>query len=506
MQRTVAELVAAASDASRTNPDTAYEMIVDFVLKVTYFDNSIGRVFSSPELDQICLSLGASAGKTLGPVDEKKTLFLVTAISTSEQLYILRRLIDSIPGDCMMLVSNIRHSQTQKSVREALLLPKVVVEISPHVSLSETALWMQDRLREYRPKRVFIFPDHFDATIIAAVQPALTNQLFYFHSCNTALALGLHVPHAVHIDFSAKRYNHCRNRLGIKSVLLPVLVDPSQSSPPSESSQRSGVLTCTTSPEIYEVPRRGEPFSYSLSFPDVIACRLEVASGQHVHVGALSSKTLSEIERRLSSSGNPLRFKHLPSVPSIASFVIEAGVDLYMGSLPGGSTFALMQVMSAGIPMVLHHSHRHHLFSDLEDAYPGALHWTTLCELKSLLRSITGELLAAQRCICTDWYQRNFTSDNYLSALRNVLDGSSETTESDVPNAQNALQSYLDERRGREQYVAMEVESEGASTAVDLLATQNTPFVNELQNTRTIDILRLVVSRISTRIRSEFGI
>lgn len=434
------------------NLNRALTMITDFVLAVLTRDGATVRVFSSPELDDICLGLGRL--RPLVPQQErnpKGVVFLVTALyEIGGHSRVLKDIIAAHEkSNVTVLVTNTMQVVTQDDINRALAGTGAEGELAPPGNHATRMLWLQKKLQQLRPSRTFIMIHHFDAVCVAAAQPELVGELYFYHNGDHSLTLGAHIPHARHIDFHAKGFYNCRDQLGIReNVLWPLTVDVPQP-PQNREFMRDGLVTtaCCGGFEKFEQPHMIEAYPYSIAYEEVVTKTLLTTGGRHVHIGKLSEDMLNRIEIRLHRAGIPPEsFVHILFAPALSEALYDSGVDIYMGSMPRGGGRATVEAMGAGMPMLIHSNYRSVFFSDENEVYPGAMIWRTLDDLADHLRKVTPVKLEDHAKKARTFFENHHTNDALSNAMKETFSGAPPSMPARPSHIPNALQAFLDER------------------------------------------------------------
>jgi hypothetical protein len=197
--------------------------------------------------------------------------------------------------------------------------------------------------------------------------------------------------------------------------------------------------------EKFELPHKLEAVPYVISYPDVVATRLSAAPGEHLHIGPLSAgmkasilETLARVEVSIE------RFVQLDHVDNLSEALVCQQVDLYMGSMPRGGGRATVEAMAAGLPLLLHSNYRSHFLSDENEAYPGALFWRELGELRSQLAGLNEQLLFAHSELARAFF--DLQHKDLRRALDDIRDGKRTAPEPKrLLCPPNSLQALLDE-------------------------------------------------------------
>jgi hypothetical protein len=432
----------------------ALDAIARFVLQVVIRESSWATVFSSPELDALCQELGRlPPGAPVNPMDRDRAVFLVTALNVVGGH--TRVLMDLIHADTAayktVLVSNLLHDLSENEVREILhrIDPLVEIELAPNGGTAETFAWLQRRLAALRSERSYILQHHFDAAITAAVQPELTGRLFYYHNCDHSLALGVHLPHATHVDFNGKLFHHCRHAKGLtNNVFWPLVAEVSihRADLPFLGNGRVVTATAGGLPK-FDTSYLLEWIPYRHDYKSLVPRILSATGGEHIHFGPLTDDVLELIRANIASAEiDQARFTHVGRVDDIAAELVNRCVDLYIGSFPLGGGRVTIEVMGAGIPLLLHNNYASVFFTDINEVYPGALTWRDADELTSVLGALNAEMLADHADRARAFYAGRFTLGNLRDAIAATLGGTPTVVPAAPVHQPNALQRWLDQR------------------------------------------------------------
>ena len=261
----------------------------------------------------------------------------------------------------------------------------VVFEKASKASYQQRLTWLQKRLQEISPNKVYLFNHHQDSVAVAAIQPEMKLSASFYHHGDHHLCLGVFLPHVEHIDPHPMGYHNCRDVLGIENRYIPLAVDDRGDRPAEWPFLLNGTLvTCTVGrSNKIEIP-------YFVSYLDLVPLLLKVTKGKHVHIGRLSPWALFKIRRGLRFNGiEPDRFVYIPWVPSVWDALHHYRVDLYIASFPYGGGLTLIEVLGAGIPVALHRHFFSRILSGLELAHSGAFSWRFPEELLGYCASLS---------------------------------------------------------------------------------------------------------------------
>jgi hypothetical protein len=453
-----AERVAQAVAGDTTG---ALEQISDFVATIDLEDPTVGHILSSAQLDTACLAIGALKLPPINaPTDPDLAVYIVTALYRSGgHTRVLRDLIAADPATrAIILLTGLATGLTVSEIEAFLGELPATVEVAPGVDYASRLYWLQGRLAALRPGRTYLLQHQHDPVAIAACQPDLTGTLFYFHHADHNLALGVHLPHAIHIDFQATSVYGCREREGVTRTDFWPLVVPDPHPPRDRIFMRQGTLTTCSSGggEKFEAAHRANLIPYLYRYAEILPLILKATGGTHIHIGGLSPSLRQAIDTALAKADiAPERFRHLEFVPSLAAAFLEHEVDLYITSFPIAGGRTLIEVMAAGLPLVVHSNYRSVFFTEQCETYPGAFIWRTPAELIARLQSLTPADLQQQSRASRQLYEDYHRPECLAAAIAHTLAGQENPLPPRPVYYPDLLQDYLDEQQaGANAFVA----------------------------------------------------
>jgi hypothetical protein len=490
LPRTVVEFCASARDtAERGDLATALEMVVAMVNDVNSHENNYGRVFASRELDQLCIDLGRLSTLSRPPAqDGDHRVFLVTAIFASGgHTRVLRDLIDADPGQtATILVTNVQHDIQPGELDPLLDGCNVQIELAPRANYAVRLQWLQTRLFELRPARTYILQHPFDPLCVAAAQPELVGRLFYYHNCDYMMATGVHVAHATHIDFNAKGFYHCRDVNGVRDgVIWPLTTDVTVHRRDLPFRENGYLTTCTSGGfEKFDPIFVANRVPYYYDYANTLPLVLRATGGRHIHVGSLFEPTREAIEVALRRAGiERERFVWVPFVPNLAQALVDYNVDVYLTSFPLGGGRTLVEAMGAGMPLIVHSNYRSAFFTDLAEAYPGALGWRGPNELQAVLQGLSVEVLRDHSARARKHFECFHRPELLGQAIAAALADQPVTPPERPTYEPDTLQQFLDETLAAGRALELAVERAGAEVR-DSLATELSATADERESLR----------------------
>ncbi len=432
----------------------ALTLISEFVTLALADEPSLGFLLSSSLLDSMCQRIGRMTTKMTrhapAPCTGPIVIIATELPAMGGHTRVVRDLIDA-HGDreCVIVLSEVPSAPAIRVRDRPLASSTSEVRVAPAASLLSKLRWMQDTLAELRPAKTYLLIHHFDAVAVAAVQPQLVaGGLIYFHNCDHSLALGVHLPHAVHVDYHAKGFHNCRRLHGMRNNVFWPLVAQDLGICPGRRFLAGGRLTTCTSGgfEKFESHHMRIRVPYLYAYADLLPRILAVTGGTHIHIGSLSEGMLRELREGFVRHGvETERFVHLPYVASLWRTLIEREVDLYIGSFPSGGGRAIVEVMGSGTPAIVHRNYRSPFFSDAGEIYPGAATWGTPSELLETLRGISVEDLQAHSQRARRHFEAHHRPELLQLAIRTTHEsGVGLEAPPEPENRESRLQVYLD--------------------------------------------------------------
>lgn len=363
--------------------DSPLKLLSNFVEQVITEPLLTAQIFGSKTLDGLCQSIGnislANIKDEIEDVvfSDKERYCFIYVVTKLQQSGGHTRVIE----DFIKARSDARHVilSTELIGRSDVDYVNLVFggksnvsfEWAPKTNFQKKLEWLQKRLLEIHPVKLYLFNHHQDSVAVAAIQPEMKFDASFYHHGDHHLCLGVYLTHLEHIDFHPMGYHNCRDELGINNTYMPLTAQDKGVRPADWGFFDGGVLTTCTAAKSNKIE-----IPYFVSYLNLIPKLLQITGGRHVHIGRLTPWALFKIRRGLRHHGiQSDQFIYIPWVPSVWKTLHDYRVDLYVASFPYGGGLTLIEAMGAGVPVVLHR----HIFSRvlgcLELAYPGAFSW-----------------------------------------------------------------------------------------------------------------------------------
>lgn len=406
----------------RGDLDGALNEIKTFVELIVADEGCAARVFSSRELDTLCTEIGRVSLQRLGGdvptagYDKELTIWLATELyAAGGHTAVLQDLIEALPQRRHVVISTgIMGATPRAGVEKRFAGLDVELVWIPEGTLLEKLMWLQRELLRLRPQQVFLFNHHQDIVAVAAAQPELQAQLRYFHHADHQLALGVHLPHALHIDPHNMGFFNCRDTLGVNdNVYLPMTVPDRGGRAEDWVFARDGMVTCSSgSLHKFETP-------YRYSYLEMVPQLLKTTGGKHVHIGPLSSVALGKIHAGIAAAGiAPDKFVHVPWVPSVWQALLDHRVDVNLVSFPHGGGRASIEVMGSATPVVVHQHYRSRFLGGADMLYPEAYAWETPSGLMEYLGGLDIMEIRRQSALARSHYEHHHRPELLRAALQ----------------------------------------------------------------------------------------
>lgn len=365
--------------------DGALAAIEDVVEEVICEPLNTAQIFADGSLDEACQRVGAASLAQLRTGGRAAVGAAVPVVFVASRLQasgghtaVLADIARHTGGPMRVLLTGIS-GRTDVAGLAHLFggLPQLEFEVAPRGSRLARLQWLQQRLQALGPGTVWLFNHHQDSVAVAAVQPGQGYELKYLHHGDHHLCLGVTLPWGEHHDPHPMGFRNCRDVLARQdNRYLPMAVDVPPLPARAEASRPGPLVTCTAA------GRNKIEHAYWPGYAEVVAELLARTGGVHVHVGRLTPAYRWRIRRALRRAGvAPARFRYVPYVRSVAAFLVQEQVDLYVGSFPYPGARTLVEAMAAGVAIAAHDHSQSAFLAALDMLPPGSCAWSRPAEL-----------------------------------------------------------------------------------------------------------------------------
>lgn len=397
----------------RGNVDLALCSVRDCVEKIITEPLCVAQAFGSYDLDKLCMKIGRQnlclasalqAPQVSFPVDKPLVVYIVSRLQSSGgHTRLVQDFIKAQPQKNHLILSTEVGgpsdknylNQTVKKEQNTLFL------CAPRGNLSSKLTWLQSTLLAVKPVQVGLLNHHQDSVAIAAIVPELQLRGSFYHHGDHHLCLGVFIEHLSHIDLHPVGYHICRDDLGIDNYYLPLTCEDKPRSSIKTDFMQGGALTTATVARSNKVE-----IPYHVSYLELVPELLKATGGQHIHIGKLTWWGVQRMRAQMRKHGLPQsRLVYIEWTPNVSKLLQELRVDLYLSSFPYGAGLTLIEVMGAGIPVVMHRHMYSPVLSALELAYPQAFSWSHPDELLKYLKNLKLEDLEWQKIYARQRYE-----------------------------------------------------------------------------------------------------
>jgi hypothetical protein len=397
-----------------------------------------GRHIASSIFDDLCHAAGQRSGFELrGAYKQAKrqahdVIVLTETVVQGGHAELIKDIVRTSDIPVMLVVTNINgraEPVVESILNEENILDVVIADDAP---LLEKLRTVQTAISNPDAKRIFLAAHGYDAVAISAITPEISARTYYLHHCDHYPALGCYLPGVNHLDLHNLGFNRCRHENNISNNRYLCLTSINQAFAPTKKKFASPCFTSATCGGIHKI----QSIPYYVEYKDVALKILKRHNGVHYHMGKLPQEFVDDMARSLEQIGlNKDQFCHLGEIPNLAQILIALEVDLYIPTLPQSGGKALIDVMSAGVPILLHQNARDRLWSSIDLVYPEALSWKNLGELDQLLDRFDADCWAAQARASRSYFERFHSKTMFVEQLR---EGGIERESGGIP----ALKTY----------------------------------------------------------------
>lgn len=402
----------AASEYEKENYSSSLDYVSKIVEIIITDPLCTAKVFASKELDALCQSIGAKnfrhvPKREISPSTDKDTRKKIGYILSRGQnsgghLLLMKNYIKAQPNcDHRIFITGVGGTTDLKYLEKTFdANNNVSIFVCPEKVSQRRLTWLQEKLVSSNLDYVYLLNHHHDSVAVAAIVPEMNLDGAFIHHADHHLCLGVHLTHLDHIDFHPMGYHHCRSELGIDNKYIPLSVEDQGGKQDDFGADHNKTLITATVARSNKVE-----IPYHISYLDLVPDILNKTGGRHVHIGKLSYLAVRQIRKKMKSLALPEdRFVYIKWTPNVWKCLQENKVDIYISSFPYAAGLTLIEVMGAGIPVIMHRHVYSRILSGIELAYPEAFSWAYPQELLDYLGDINSERLNEEKTLSRQRY------------------------------------------------------------------------------------------------------
>jgi hypothetical protein len=338
------------------------------------------KIYGSRSLDTICAQIGREVADryigngsivTAENANSEQVVFVASRLQLSGgHARVIEDLFGLLPHPCKTLLVTEVPAKSDRVLQKKFEKMGVTVIWAPLGGLLKKLIWLQKYLLKSKPSAVYLFNHHEDSVAVASMSMLEGIDRYFYHHSDHHLTLGLHLKGFVHIDIHAFGFHRCREESGIRNNIYFPLVACDLGVQDQPDFMQDGLTTCTAARQ----NKLGVP--YFIHYADVIPALLAGTEGKHIHIGKISWLMRLRLRVNMWKLGvASSRLVYIPWVSSVWEALHKYRVDMFIASFPivGGKT--LVEVMGAGIPLVVHDNPNSRFLGGIDMVYPGAFCW-----------------------------------------------------------------------------------------------------------------------------------
>jgi hypothetical protein len=346
-----------------------------------------GSYLPSREFDAMCQAAGQlSAFELLCTSDDMPDghhdIILVTELfCMGGHAELVRDIIRQSKVPILLVATNINGRKDpvlEAFFDEANILSIIEIEES---SLTNKLRRLQSLLTNPNVGKVCILTHAYDAVAISAIESNKKSALF-FHHCDHTPSLGCYLDGVHHIDLHNIGFLRCRHELSLQDNRYLCMTSMNLKSPRDNWNFSDPCLKTASCGGMHKI----SAMPYHIKYSDVVLHVLKKYGGTHFHIGFLDKSFLEEIYSLMAQNGlQEDQFVYIGEAPNLPDILTQLEVDLYLPTLPLSGGKAVIDVMCAGIPILVHQHACDRLLCSLDLIYPTALTWSTIDEFDRAL-------------------------------------------------------------------------------------------------------------------------
>lgn len=424
----------------------ALDVLRHFVELVLNTPGNEARVLSSDALDALVRYVGENWRRAHprepAPAQPGRSVILMTeALGHGGHIEVVKDLVRTGALGEVTVVLTDTFGRAQDQDNGLATLPGVRLEVVAGTTSQQRLERLDEMLHALAPGRIVVMVHHQDSTAVAALHAGQSaGEVLFVHHADHNLCLGASERRFRHVDLHPMGFHDCRERHHPANLYWPLVVRTPELDALARGFLAGGAVTTGTSGR----EAKFDATHYLYDYYELLPRMLLATGGRHVHIGPLSDAALERIRAGLQAAGiEPSRFRHVPWVPSLATALVQEGVDAYLPSFPLGGGKSLLEAMAVGIPLLMHENYRDRLLSGVDLGYPEAWVWRDEAELLDALRRLDRESLESHSRRAREWFRSHHHEQVLAAALASGGDNAALVAPL-RPYAGNELQAFLD--------------------------------------------------------------
>lgn len=387
--------------------------------------STIGKIFSSNSLDELCRDIGVQYKNSLisAPKSEVSgTIILATQlVKAGGHVEVIKDLLrlKVLKEPVSIVLTGFLAQTDEKIISEFEATYGVDVVALKAVNNNELFTEINNALSNLAAENLLLISYNHDSLAIGAAHAGIFKNILFIHHGDHHLCLGAASKEFIHIDLHNSGFHICRKLIGHNNKYWPLTINShSIIQNPNTFNLDGGINTCTSGR--YE---KFENNNYLYGYINLIPKIIESTGGTHFHIGHLPEIILNEIHQELQKCGLDIsRFKYIEYVPSLTQTLVSLRIDLYISSFPLGGGKASLEAMAAGIPLLMHINYISRSHSGFDLVYKDVLAWDDESHLIEILKGLDQKLLSSHAVKSREHFKTYYAEKILINAVLNTAE------------------------------------------------------------------------------------
>lgn len=265
--------------------------------------------------------------------------------------------------------------------------------------------YLFEQITKINPDKIYHYCGHNNVWGAALVQSVLGKNICVF-SFDHGFSLGLdNTSYDVFITKRVMDYEILSGHYGKKVIYIPCWnKDRIGGNYYIPFNKHSKLITACAAARYYKLEGGQE------DYVDLVLSLLERTGGKHIHYGAIPQDVLERIYSRMKEKGiDQNSFENIPWADNLIQSMYENLVDVFIEPFPVVSYKITLEVLSAGIPIIIHDSSVRMGITDF--IYPNPLKWRNKDDFLSVLTSVSKQDLLKHSGFSRCYYVENHSPE-----------------------------------------------------------------------------------------------